>query len=120
MDRKYYSFEKFVDTNNIYGKNLVYKKVDFYQIAIHKNPETNKYHLRKFTVDESNKFSDIKNYKLDEDNYKKLLKKLKSNEYKLYSVYTLDGVSYPDINDITLAQSDILCNNYDYTGYAPW
>ena len=92
----------------------------FYQISTFKNPKTKKYHMRKFVIDGNGKFIDIKDYNLTTNQCKTFYKTKKKNEYKKYNVYDLDNVQYPVLSDFHMAKSEILNNNFDYTGFAPF
>ena len=91
----------------------------FYQIATFPDPNTKKFHMRKFIISGGNDFLDIKEYQLTKKQAKKFYNDKKSNEYKGYSVYNLKDVGYPRMSDILTARSSILSTNYDYTGFAP-
>lgn len=92
----------------------------FYQIASFAHPKTGRYHMRKFVCDANNRFVDIRDYYLNKKQYKTFMRTKKSKDYKCYSVYSLNNVSYPSSGDILMLNSDILNNDYDYTGFAPF
>lgn len=119
-NRSYFSFEPYVDKNNIYNKPKDKKIYGFYQIATFPNPKNNKYCVRRFVVGSDNQFSEIKNYKLEGNAYKKLLKILPHHQYKLYNVYDFTDTNYPNIGDILITQSNTLSQSYDYYGNAPF
>lgn len=96
------------------------KATRYYQVCIFKNPKTNKYHARRFIVNANNEFTDIDELRLTDRQYKRLLDLATPNQYKTYSTYTLDHIDYPCFSDILTAQSEILCENYNYTGNAPF
>ncbi len=113
-DFLYNTSDKVIDSRDI----LNYKGVDLYQICIHKNPQTKKFQVRRFNVSANNEFTSVKTYSLTEDQIKKLQKGLKDNQYKCYSVYDFHSISYPTMNDILLAQSQMISKDSEYTGYA--
>lgn len=92
----------------------------FYQVCAFQNPYTNRYHVRKFIINDANEFINVKEYKLKRKRYQKFFEIKNSNEYKCYSTYDLKNVSYPAMADILTAKSSILGNNYGYTGFAPF
>jgi len=92
----------------------------FYQICSFQNPETNKYHVRKFIINDKNEFTSVKEYKLSKSQYKKLLEIKKTNEYKCFSTYDLKNISYPNSSDILTLKSNMITNNHDYYGFAPF
>lgn len=93
--------------------------IKFYQVCTFKNPGTDKYHARKFIINQKNEFVSAKEYRLKRSQYKKLLDTKKPNEYKCYSTYDLKNISYPSVSDILLAKSQILASNDD-AGYADY
>lgn len=97
-------------------KSLTY----FYQLATFPHPKNGKYHMRKFIINSKNNVHDVNDYLLDKDQYDRFLKSKKINEYKLYSVYSLNDVNYPTGGEILASKSDMLNNNFDYTGFAPF
>lgn len=116
--RPVYKFDTSKENNFLYNPN---KKITrFYQICIFKNKKSDKYHIRRYIIDENNNLFDIKENKLNDKQYSKLFTLRKPHEYKLYSTYTLEDIEHVNVSDILLANSDILSNNYDYSGFAPW
>ena len=93
---------------------------NFYQISVFPNPRTNKFHIRKFIINSNDEFLDIIDYHLTKHKYHKFLKFKKIHEYKLFSTFSLDNISYPSMADISLLKSDNLSNNYNYSGFAPF
>lgn len=89
----------------------------FYQVAAFADLQTNKYHIRRFTINHNNEFIDVKDRDISKRMFDKFLKYKKSNQYKLYPVYDLNYVDMPEISDILLLKSDLL-SNHDYAGYA--
>ena len=91
-----------------------------YQICTFPNPKTQRYHMRKFTLNGNNEFIDLRNYNLSKKQCKKFFKIKKSNEYKCFHTYSLDNIEYPKMADISLSRSNLLSQNNDYTGFAPF
>lgn len=92
----------------------------FYQLATHPHPKTNRYHMKKYIVNNKDQIKGVNDYMLTKNKYDKFLKSKKLHEYKLYSVYSLNDVGLPHGADISASKSTILNNNYDYSGYAPF
>lgn len=92
----------------------------FYQMASFIDPKTNKYHLRKYTLNDKNEFVNIKEYQLTKKQYNRFFDKKKPNEYKLFAVYNLNMINYRTLAEILVAKSDILSCNYNYYGFAPF
>jgi hypothetical protein len=91
----------------------------YYQVALFPNPNTSKYNVRMFFVNYNNEYTDIKTFNITKKQLKQFLANTNSKQYKMYSVYTLDNVNYPLSGEILLSKSDILENDYNYTGFAP-
>lgn len=109
---------KFVNNFNEHFQND--NLISFYQISSFANPKNGKYHLRRFIINNDNQFVNIKEYQLEKKYFDKFIRKKKSNEYRMYSVYDLSNVNYPSLSDVLLLKSDTLKNNYNYYGYAPF
>lgn len=92
----------------------------YYQICMFKNPDDNKYHMRKYVVNGNNEFINIKDYRLNSKQNKKFYSMKKQHEYKRFGVFHLDNVPPPSLFDVSTSKSDILGKDYDYTGYAPF
>lgn len=90
----------------------------YYQIASFPNPKTNRYHVRKFVIGENNVFNSIKDYYLQNKTCNRLLETKNPNQYKIYSVYDLKGIQYPNMNDIIIARSSLTTNKTNFTGFA--
>lgn len=96
-------------------------KINFYyQICTFPNPSTSKFHMRKFVINDKNEFIAINDYHLNKKQAKKFFSMKKPHEYKCYSVYSLEDVNYPHLSEVLTSKSDILSNNYDYSGFAPF
>lgn len=109
--------------NNFDQENKPTKFISLYQVATFphdKITNTEKYHIRKFVINEDNEFVNIKNYYLSKKEYNKFLKIKKPNEYKLFSVLDLSMINYPSLSDILLLKSNILTVDHNYSGYAPF
>lgn len=90
----------------------------FYQIASFTHPKTGRYHVRRFVINNNNEFLNVRDHYLDKNQYYKLLKRKKQNEYKMYSVYNLNSVNYPVLGDILAAKSSMIATSCDYYGPA--
>ena len=93
----------------------------FYQICTFPNPnKKDKFHMRKFVLNENNEFISINNFFLSNKQCKRFFSAKKPNEYKCYPVYNLEDIGYPTNTDILTCQSEILSNAYEYSGFAPF
>ncbi len=92
----------------------------FYQICTFKHPDTNKYHMRQFVIGDDSHFLDIRDLYLSKSDCKKFYKRFKRHKYKRYDVYTLDAIPAPTLYDIETSHSELLNNDFDYTGFAPF
>jgi hypothetical protein len=110
----------FVSNNDIPNEYNGEKPTHFYQLASFANPKTGTHNMRKYTINYLNEFLNVEIFNLTKKQYNHFLKDKKLQKYKLYNVYDLKLVSHPTIHDIMTSKSDILQNNYDYTGYAPF
>ena len=90
----------------------------YYQVCYFKHPKTGKYHIRKCVVNEKGEYANISERKYDDMQYHKFFKEHRDNEFKMYPTYDLTCIDYPHPGDILKAQSPLLNNDYDYTGYA--
>lgn len=114
MNPRYKFVSEFNET--VKPKEIVY----YYQLASFKDPKTNKYNIRRFTINENDEFIDVKETSLNSKEFRKFIKTQKPNKYKVFSVYTLDIIQYPTLSDISLCKSEILSKNNEYYGYAPF
>lgn len=92
----------------------------FYQICTFPDPYTKKFHMRKFIINHRNEFANVKEFNLSKKQCKKFFAIKKQHEYKCYPVYSLENINYPNLGEILGSKSDILNNEYDYTGFAPF
>lgn len=90
----------------------------YYQVTTFPNPKTNRYHVRKFVINESNEFVSIKDYYLSTKTRDRLTETKRPSQYKLFNVYNLETVVYPNMNDIMVARSDLVKSDADFTGFA--
>ena len=90
----------------------------YYQLCSFINPNTKRYHLRRFVVNNKNEFVSIDNYMLDQNQYMRFVQTRPPNEYKLFNTYELNYVPYPSSGDLLISQSPILSTNTDYSGFA--
>jgi len=92
----------------------------FYQITTFPDPQSNKFHMRKFTINGNNEFLDIRDFNLTKKQCKSFYVTKKPQEYKRYDLYNLNSIKYPTLAEIYTSKSNILQTNSDYTGYAPF
>jgi hypothetical protein len=81
----------------------------FYQICTFPNPNTNKFHLRKFVINNRNEFVNTQEFYLSKRQCKRFYEMKNSHEYRNYPMYSLDDVPYPKASDITLSKSSLHC-----------
>lgn len=99
----------------------LYSDIDyFYQVCTFPNPESDKYHLRKYVIGQDNQFLKVEEYKLTKRQYRKFLKTKSSNCYKAYPMYNLDNVGAPHPGELLAMRSEIISSSHNYTGYAPF
>jgi len=101
---------KFVDPNKYFGgTNAVNDEIiTFYQVCHFENPETKKYEIKKYFVNQNNEIVNFKFFKLDKNEHDKFIKLKPPNKYKLYSVYSLSMIKNPTLDDIETSRSRIL------------
>lgn len=95
--------------------NIIY----FYQICTFPNHRTKKFNMKKYVI-EGKQFLKIDEYNLTKRQCKKFYKVKKPNEYKCYATYDLRDIDPPSMGDILMARSEILADNYNYSGFAPF
>ena len=98
--------------------NTILDEIKIYQICAFPNPKNGKFEVREILIDGDNNIKTYRVLNLDEHAHKKLLRALRDNKYRLYSVFSLNNIELPDRNDIALARSDMLNMDNDYIGYA--
>jgi hypothetical protein len=101
-----------------YTYNPTPRNYKYYQICSFVNPWTNKYHIKRFIINEKNQFVNIQDYRLEKKQYMRFVQACRPNEYKMFNIYDLNETAYPSLGDLTIVQSPILEVNSDYTGYA--
>lgn len=111
-----YKFVNSFDEQNTTNKVLL----SYFQVCLFPNPKTNKYQIKRFIINENSEFAGVKNYFLSKSKHEKFLAFKKQNEYKLLSVYDLNGIDYPTQADISVLTSKMISNNIDYYGFAPF
>lgn len=79
-----------------------------YQICAFKDPNTNKYHIRKIIIDENLNIVNVYFVHANSKILKKVLKYTPINLYFKYPAYNFDLVPYPDNAQRHLSQSTIL------------
>jgi hypothetical protein len=99
-------------------KAIPEKIVEYYQICAFKDKDTGLYQVRKFTINGNNEFTEIKIMKLNKKDLKKLLATKKQNEYRIYSVYDVQMITYPTLSDVLELKSQMITGLYDDYGFA--
>jgi hypothetical protein len=117
MSKRY----NFIQPTNLQN-DLTYKPSknisNFHQVCLFKNPQTHKYHIRRFVFDEYGKCLNVSEYNLTQTQFDKFKKKYKSHEYKCYATYNLDNVKPPQHGELLLAESSLLDNSQiSFDGY---
>ena len=111
-------FIKNVQSENKNRYQPDHKFYKFHQICMFRDPETSKYNVRSIIFDENQEIIKSSEKEYSANQCKALISSSKINEYKTYSTYDLSLVDYPNIDDLLKAQSDLLCNDQAYCGYA--
>ena len=111
---------KFIPNVNkqLTNDNCDYGSIDYFQISSFIDPNTNKYHMKRFTINGNNQFVRLKEYHLTKSKLEKFISIKKPNEYKMFSSYNLSNINYPNNGDISMARSQILEEDSSYSGYA--
>lgn len=112
---KEYIFDR--EENNMFEQE---PPIEYFQICSFKNPNTNKYCVRKFVIDSNNNIVRVKNYWYNSKQCKQLMESRMSNTYKCLPMFDLVDAAYPIMADIIGARSKILSQDYDYSGFAPF
>lgn len=84
------------------------KMYKFYQICSFKNPNTGYYDVRIVVFNELAEIVRSRVYMFPTKECNALIKKLKSNEYKIYPTYDIDIIDVPQMNDLLILQSPLL------------
>lgn len=130
-----YTFKTPNQLNKINSPNNNIKNINFYQICNFKNPNTNKYNLRKFSLMTSLNFQNsvsledlndnesnvvhMKEYYVPEKSYKNFIDIIKDKpNYKLFSTYDLNNIEYPTMSDYLVSISDLSNNQSKCYGFA--
>lgn len=90
----------------------------FYQICMYKNPKNDKYHIKRFTLNEKYDIINMDEKFLNDKQYNKFFETHRNNQYKQYPAYDLELVDYPNPGDILHTQSPLLNSDNIYGGYA--
>lgn len=109
---------KYIFKNGSTKNDLTYNpkpaKHKFYQICLYKNPENNKYHIRRCIINENCEFLNIDVKYISEKHFNKFISNHKQYEYKFYPTYNLDLVDIPNPGNIMQAISPLLNNDNDF------
>jgi len=89
----------------------------YHQICMFPN-KNNKHYIRKYLFDAQGQVKTINILDITNEDVKKMIDRLRRNEYKCYQTYDFKLVPHVDENDRLLLMSDILNTDSDYTGYA--
>ena len=92
----------------------------YFQVCAFKNKRDNRFHLRRFGINKNNEFATIREFYLNERQYKKFFDKKKMREYKVYPVFDFSTIEYPNLAEILVMNSNILSSSNTYSGYAPF
>ena len=104
--------------NNFNDNTIDEKLISFYQVASFINPKTQKYHVRRFVINNDNEFVNVRDHYINKKMYDKLFSVKKPNQYKIYSVYDLNSINYPSMGEVLGAKSSMIVSNSDYYGPA--
>lgn len=91
----------------------------FYYFSIYPNPQTNLYQMAKFYINGDNLIIQREYFNINKKQLKKYTGFLNINLFKLLPVYNISQADLPNLSDIIASKSEILNNNFNYTGYAP-
>jgi len=91
----------------------------YFQICNTKNPVYNKYFVRRHLYNQYGDLIRASIIKLSENELRKLFKMLKPFQYKIIGYYDFTLVDFPTPGEVLVAQSDILNNDYNMSGYRP-
>lgn len=117
-----YQFVTRGDSKTLESPNPTEKLTYFYNICAFPDDHSGRYHMRQFLYD-GDQFISTKDYHLSKSSYKKFFKSKRPNEYKVYNLRCLDDNTCtrgPTLHDMNLANSELLNNDYGYSGYAPF
>jgi hypothetical protein len=117
MSHRKYEFVQY-KTPSIYDEKTFLKPMNYYQICSFPNPKTHKYEIRNVYVNEYDEITKYSTIHLTYNDYQRLLRALRDNKYRLYATYTLSYINLPSCGDISLARSEMLNIDNDYSGYA--
>lgn len=115
-----------MDTNLINNNNTNTNNSNkFYQICLFSNPKTKKYSVKRFITNTNtkkgvSKFTSISEKKLNKNEFKKLINSLKPHQYNTYYSWDLSNVEPPILGNVITNSSELLNNDYDYSGFAPF
>lgn len=115
MSEKKYHFITPTSTS-LYAEQEILQPITFAQISGFASPSTKKHEFRIVHIAGDNTIASSEYKYLDESEYKRAINTVKPNKYKIYSVFSLKDIALPSYGDILLARSNILANDYDYSG----
>lgn len=91
----------------------------YYQICNFVNPVHKKFLVRKHLYNEYGDLLKSTIYGFSRNEVKKLVSRVKQNQYKLFSCYDFKTINYPTDGEILVLQSDILNKDLNMTGFRP-
>lgn len=106
-----------IDINKNFENKIAYF---YFQLCSFINPKLKKYVIRRFAINQNNEFIKVDYFNLSEKQFKKFIQVKKKHEYKIYPVYELSSIDYPNLGEILISKSDILSTNHNYSGFAPF
>ena len=113
---KHYNFVP--NRNSAYNTISQPNSIIYYQISIFPNPNTNKYHIRRFKINNDNKFESVKERFICKKQFDIFMNVKHKHQFKAYPNVCLNSVPYPSNSDISLSRSDILIQENSYSGYS--
>ncbi len=90
----------------------------YYQICSYKNPGNGMYHIRRFVINKNHEFTTIESKYVKQRNLNKFFSSHNPAEFTVIPAYDLEQVPYPNMSSVITAQSELLNDKSDYTGFA--
>jgi hypothetical protein len=115
-----------MDTNLVQNNtNKTNNSNKFYQICLFPDPKTKRYSVKRFIYKTDiktgiSKFVSVSQIGLTAEQHQSFLYSLKPHQYNTFSTYDLSDVDPPKLADVLINSSELLNNDYDYSGYAPY
>lgn len=118
MSTRKYVFVSQDPKNGMEGS--IERPIKYFQICGFANPKNSKFDVRVVNIDEYDRIASLDTYSITEETKSKLIKSLLDNEYRVYAAFSLREIKLPTINDIRVARSKMICDNNNYSGFAPF